>query len=367
MIKDKSNRQTTKWRLISKMPDDSVLRIGTRASPLARAQAQSVVKALCAAHGLSAAQIKVCPITTRGDKILDKPLAEIGGKGLFTEELSRALYDGTLDIAVHSLKDLPTAPQNDTEQALTLAAILPRATAADVLIVKDAQNQPALDAQNPSAHDAQNPSALDAQNPLSALVQGARLGTASLRRQAQILHVRPDIEISMVRGNIGTRLQKLRDDEMLIGIILAQAGLERLALASGENLQDGLQMVVLPPSLMLPAAAQGALAVQCRADNTAILGVCAPLHCAPTALCVAAERAFLAALDGSCRTPIAALAQLRPDGLHLRGRLLANDGTDMVAGDMLASDIAKPIDAIDKATSLGQALAQDLRARAPHL
>lgn len=295
------------------------LKLGTRASPLALWQSRHVAAALCAAHGWPDDAIAFDEIITKGDQRLDLKLAEIGGKGLFTEELESGLRAKNLDLAVHSLKDLPTA----NPPGLVLGAILPRADMRDVLICR---------AGLPVTQ-------------LADLPPKAKIGTASLRRAAQLRHQRPDIVIEPLRGNVATRLKKL-ETEGLDATLLAAAGLERLGLTLDTA-------TPLDPREVLPAAGQGALAVQCRADDKAMLDWLAPLHCAATYDCVTAERAFLAALDGSCRTPIAALAQIKGGHLFLTGRLLSEDGTQMVeaAGDGARAD----------AVALGIALADQVR------
>ena len=300
--------------------------IGTRASPLALVQTQKVREALIAAHGWSDEAIKVREIMTRGDAILDKPLADIGGKGLFTQELDDGLRRSTLDLAVHSLKDMPT----EDEHGLVIAAILPREDARDVLVPRVG---------------------LELKNGLADLPQGAKIGTASLRRKAQILLARPDINISSLRGNVGTRLGKITADG-LDGTILALAGLKRLGLSP-----DGA--VPLAPQVMVPAAGQGALAVQCRADDEDMQLWLQALHCPATAACVTAERRFLNALDGSCRTPIAAHAEISGDELVVTGRLLSDEGDDCAEGQMRGS--------IADAAALGIELAAQLKAEKPHL
>ncbi len=318
---------------MQRKPMQRHLIIGTRASPLALTQTEQVHQALLTAHGWPVDIVSLAKITTRGDTIVDKPLAEIGGKGLFTEEIDAGLRDHSLDCAVHSLKDLPTAENSD----LVTVVVLPRACSADVLIAA--------------------PRLVVEAATLDGLPYGARLGTASLRRRAQLLNMRPDLKIEMLRGNIDTRLRKLKEDR-LDGIILAAAGLERMQLTPQGR-------VILPASLMLPAAGQGALAVQCRADDADMIEWLAPLHCPDTHACVSAERAFLAALDGSCRTPIAALAMLLPDKLmipgqiYLRGRVLDDDGAKSVTREATGS--------VDAAADLGRTLADEIRALAPDL
>lgn len=308
------------------------INIGTRASPLALAQTHMVASLLRQAHGWSDDTINTEELVTRGDAILDKPLADIGGKGLFTLELEDGLHDGSLDLAVHSLKDLPTGDI----PGLTLAAILPRADARDVFV--------------PRAGLDMGGAPLRPQG-LAALPQGAKIGTASLRRRAQLLRARPDLQISSLRGNVGTRLTKIIS-EGLDGTVLAMAGLSRLGLAP-----EGA--VAIDPELIMPAAGQGALAVQCRANDDEMRDWLAALDCHETRACVDAERHFLNALDGSCRTPIAAHAKLENDRLVLSGRLLSDEGDDSCGGD-----IAGPP---SQAAALGVALAQQLRREKPHL
>ena len=279
---------------------DKIINLGTRASPLALWQSEHVAARLCAAHGWSDDLIHLEKIITKGDKRLDTTLADIGGKGLFTEELEAGLYDKTLDMAVHSLKDLPTAMPD----GLVLAAILPRADKRDVFIPRPGTDYKSL---------------MD-------LPEGAKIGTASLRRAAQLKALRPDFIITPLRGNVVTRLEKL-EAEGLDATLLAAAGLERLGLTVPG-------VMALDPLHILPAAGQGALAVQCRADNTQLRAMLAPLHCEETADCVAAERAYLASLDGSCRTPIAASADITSDGLSLTGRFLSEDGSRNVEGQI---------------------------------
>lgn len=302
---------------------DRPLRLGTRASPLALAQSRQVATAVTAYYDWPSDAVELVEIVTKGDKRLDQKLADIGGKGLFTEELEAGLHAGDLDLAVHSLKDLPT----DMPAGLTLAAILPRAAVGDVLIGRAPIGG------------------------LDDIAKGGRVGTASLRRQAQLLARRPDLEIIALRGNIQTRLKKLHDDG-LDAIVLAAAGLERMDL-------DPPHQIILPPEQMLPAAGQGALAVQINAAQSDIKSLLSVLHCPNTAACVSAERAFLNALDGSCRTPIAALGDIVDGQLSLHGRLLAENGADMVEATRRCAP--------DEGESAGRALAEELRHQAPHL
>jgi len=271
-----------------------LLRIGTRGSPLALAQADELKRRLAAAHASLAAPtaIDIVAIRTSGDRAGERPLAEEGGKGLFTKEIEEALFDGRIDVAIHSMKDmLATLPKG-----LTIAACLPREDPRDALL-------------SPRA------------NSLAALAKGARLGTASLRRKALALHVRPDLTIVPLRGNVGTRLAKLTAGDA-DATILAVAGLKRLGLADKIT-------ATLPPDKMLPAPAQGILAVEIRNDDRRARGLLAPLDHAETATCAAAERAFLAALDGSCRTPIAALATVASGRLTLDAAIVSPDGSKL--------------------------------------
>ena len=265
----------------------SILRIGTRGSRLARAQAGAVASALLARGTHS----EIVAIKTTGDRIKDKPLAEAGGKGLFTKELEEALLAGRIDIAVHSMKDLPTS----LSEGLTLAAILPREDPADVLV---------------------------SSVPLAQLKPGARVGTSSVRRKAQLLRARPDADCVMLRGNVDTRLAKF-DSGAMDAILLAFAGLKRLGLAARAN-------HILSTDEWLPSLGQGAVGVETRASDTQTGNAVRPLDHAPSAAALACERAFQAALDGSCRTPIAGLAVVGDGVLSFRGEVLAPDGSDCV-------------------------------------
>lgn len=268
------------------------LKIGTRGSPLALAQAEEVRARLAAAHGnlAEAGAVETHVIKTSGDKFVDRPLAEIGGKGLFTKEIDEALSAGAIDLGVHSMKDVPTW----LPDGLRIACILPREDPRDALIG-------------------------DGLTGVAALPPSARVGTASLRRRAQLLHVRPDLDIAMLRGNVATRVEKVAKGEFA-ATLLAVAGLKRLDSAAHIA-------AVLPPEEMLPAVAQGAIGVECRADDDQTLAYLAALEHPESARCVAAERALLAALDGSCRTPIAALAEWRTgERIHLRALIARPDG-----------------------------------------
>jgi hydroxymethylbilane synthase len=265
------------------------VRIGTRGSPLALAQAREVVARLQATHGQDPLAFEICVIKTTGDRIQDRPLAEAGGKGLFTKEIEEALIAREVDIAVHSMKDMPTL----LPAGLTLAAFLPREDVRDALISAKGRS-------------------------LSDLPGGAVVATSSLRRQAQVRHLRPDIKVIPMRGNVETRLRKLADGAA-DATLLALAGLNRLGLADRAA-------APVPVEEMLPAVAQGAIGVEMRAEDGAMAEVLAPLNHQPTALAVTAERAFLARLEGSCRMPIAALGELVGERFAFRGMILSPDG-----------------------------------------
>ncbi|MFM9890333.1 MAG: hydroxymethylbilane synthase [Rickettsiales bacterium] len=264
------------------------LRIGTRASKLALAQAEMVRAALTAyAPDL---HFEIVAMTTAGDRELHKTLADWGFKGLFTKELEDALLNRTIDFAVHSMKDMPS----ELPPGLSLAALLPRADVRDAWV---------------SPHYAT----------LADLPQGGIVGTSSARRAAQLKHRRPDVRLVPLRGNVQTRLRKL-DESEASATFLAVAGLQRLGLEA--HIRD-----YLAPEIMLPAAAQGAVGIECRSDNTVMRDLLAAINHHDTAICVAAERAMLLTLDGSCRTPIAGLAMREGTEIFLRGEVLSLDGS----------------------------------------
>jgi hydroxymethylbilane synthase len=269
------------------------IRIGTRGSPLALAQAREVQSRLEAAHaaspGLGPLAFELRAIKTSGDRIQDRPLAEAGGKGLFTKEIEEALLAGNVDIAVHSMKDMPTV----LPAGLRLAAFLPREDVRDALISPKART-------------------------LSDLPGGAVVATSSLRRQAQVRHLRPDLTVMPMRGNVETRLRKLAEGAA-DATLLAMAGLNRLGLADRAAGPVAVEE-------MLPAVAQGAIGVEIRAEDERMAALLAPLNHEPTALAVTAERAFLAKLEGSCRMPIAGLGELAGEGFAFRGMILSPDG-----------------------------------------
>ncbi|MFV0474638.1 MAG: hydroxymethylbilane synthase [Pikeienuella sp.] len=268
---------------------DNPLRIGTRGSPLALAQAREARAKLMAAHGLEVAAFAIIPISTSGDQTQDRPLSEIGGKGLFTKELEQALFDRRIDIAVHSMKDVATVLPDE----LSIIAHLRREDPRDAFI---------------SAR----------YGSFDELPEGAVLGTSSLRRRAQALARRPDLKLVEFRGNVQTRMRKL-EDGVAAATFLAVAGLKRLG--------GGIAAQPIPVEEMLPAVAQGAIGVEARRDDEAAIRFCAPLDDAETRLRLTAERAFLRALDGSCRTPIAGLADLSGGRLRFRGEILRPDGS----------------------------------------
>lgn len=272
------------------------LRLGTRGSPLALWQAYAVRDALLKEHGWPEGAVAVEIIRTTGDAITDRALSEAGGKGLFTKELEEALLDGRIDLAVHSAKDMATA----LPRGLLLAGYLPRADVRDALVLPKGQ-------------------APREGHPLNSLKRGARVGSASLRRGAQLRRLRPDLEVTLIRGNVQTRLSKVDGGEF-DATILALAGLTRLGLAERAS-------ALLPTGDFLPAVGQGAVAIEAREGDDDTAALLAPVLCGRTGLAVSAERAYLAELDGSCRTPIGGLAQVEGTELHFRGMVLAPDGS----------------------------------------
>ena len=298
---------------------ENPLRIGTRASPLAMAQAHMAAAALIASHGIDLAALEIVPMTATGDRIQDRALAEVGGKSLWTRELDAALDAGVIDIAVHSLKDVETL----RDPRFALGAMLERADPRDRLVVREG---------------------IDAAT-IADLPPGARLGTSSPRRAAQVKRIRADLETVLLRGNVATRLAKLAAGEA-DATLLAAAGLDRLGMHDVGNVQA---------AGLLPAASQGAIGIECRSDDRATLELLAAVDRAPTHLAVAAERAFLAALGGDCRSPVAAHAHWQDDGaLRLDAEIFSEDGADHAAGHVI-------IDHPDAAANL----AHDLLNEAP--
>ena len=270
------------------------LRIGTRGSPLALAQAHEVAARLRAAWPAlkDEGAIEVVVIDTRGDRILDRPLAEIGGKGLFTEEIEARLLNGRIDVAVHSMKDMPTV----LPDGLEIPCMLPREDPRDVMLSRDGLR-------------------------LDELAPGAVVGTASLRRKSQVLALRPDLKVITFRGNVQTRMRKLKEGQA-DATLLALAGLKRLGITDAAT-------QIFEPEVILPAVAQGAIGIEIRADDERVRGLLAVINCSDTLRCVEAERVMLHALDGSCRTPIAGQATLQGDQVVMTGLVASEDGTQV--------------------------------------
>jgi len=276
---------------------DSPLRIGTRGSPLALAQAYETRRRLMEMHGLDKSSFEVIVIKTSGDRIQDKPLREVGGKGLFTKEIEDALLGGRVDIAVHSMKDMPVAQPD----GLVLDCYLPRED------VRDAFLSPNFET-------------------LTSLPAGARVGTSSMRRRAQILYKRPDLQVVEFRGNVQTRLRKL-DEGVAECTFLAMAGLNRLGMEAAANTPLSLDE-------MLPAVAQGAIGIERRANDAPVNDLLRPIHDFPTGYRLEAERAYLRTLDGSCEMPIAGLAEIKGEQIHLRGEILRPDGSECLSHEL---------------------------------
>ena len=278
------------------LPPARPLRLGTRASPLAMAQARLTAQALCAAHGWAEDRIEIVPVTASGDRILDRPLADIGGKALWTKELDHWLHDGHVDVSVHSMKDVETI----RPETLRIAAMLPRADVRDTLV-----GAPSI----------------------KALPQGARLGTSSPRRAAQIRRLRPDVTPVLFRGNVARRLARLEAGEA-DATLLATAGLERLG-----QTQVGTPV---PVAQMLPAPSQGAIGIEVLAGNERIAALVEAIDHRDTSDCVRAERAVLEGLGGTCHSPIAALGTIEEIGhIRLRAEILAPDGSEHIADTRL--------------------------------
>jgi hydroxymethylbilane synthase len=295
------------------------LRIGTRGSPLALWQAHETCRCLMAAHDLPEDAFQIVVIKVTGDAIQDRALKDIGGKGLFTREIEDALIDGGIDIAVHSMKDMPTIQP----PGLILDCYLPREDVRDGFV-------------SPVAGG------------IADLPQGATVGSSSLRRRAQLKLRRPDLNLVEFRGNVQTRMKKLQDG-VAAATFLAMAGLNRLGLSH-------VARAAIAPEDMLPAVAQGAIGIERRIADTATAALLEPIHDRDTGLRLAAERSFLATLDGSCETPIAGLAILSGSDLWLRGEILRPDGTASHAGEMRGP--------VADGTDIGATLARDLLSRA---
>ena len=295
------------------------LKIGTRGSPLALAQAVETRVRLMKAWDWPDEAFEVVVIQTSGDRIQDRPLRLVGGKGLFTREIEDQLLDGQIDIAVHSMKDMPTAQP----EGLVLDTFLPREDMRDAFVSQSV-------------------------NSIASLTEGARVGTSSLRRRAQLMHVRPDLDVVEFRGNVHTRLKKLNDG-LASATFLAMAGLNRLNMAH-------VATVAIEPEQMLPALAQGVIGIERRSNDTKIATLLEPLHDVSTGLQLSCERAFLAALDGSCETPIAGLAVIDGSNLFLRGEVLRPDGSEKLSGQRRGP--------IANGAEMGRDLAEDLLSQA---
>ena len=295
------------------------MRIGTRGSPLARAQAEEVLNRLIAAHPSLNGNIFIDIIKTTGDKFLKSSLSEIGGKGLFTKEIEEALLQESIDIAVHSMKDMPVQQPD----GLILDTFLPREDVRDAFVSRIHKS-------------------------LADIPQGATVGTSSLRRKAQLMSKRPDLKIVEFRGNVQTRLKKL-DDGVAECTFLAVAGLNRL------KMED---IITAPISTdeMLPAVAQGAIGIERREKDIKIATMLEAIHNSTTGLLLSAERAFLEALDGSCETPIAGLADFKNENLRFRGEILKTDGSEVYSDEQVVSKEDATLVGIEMAHKLlGQA------------
>lgn len=297
----------------------TVLKIGTRASQLAMAQAHESRARLMKAHDLPESAFEIVPITTTGDRIQNRPLSEAGGKGLFTKELEEALYDRRIDIAVHSSKDMPTL----LPDGLELSTFLPREDARDAFIGKTGKS-------------------------IADLPRGAKLGSSSLRRQALIRRIRPDLDVVLFRGNVQTRLRKL-DEGVAEGTILALAGLRRLGM-------DHIASDVMALDAFPPAPGQGAISIENRIGDDRVAQMLQPIHHVETGQALACEREFLASLDGSCRTPIAGYATVSDGRLNFKGLIITPDGT-------LWHEISAEGEA-GNAAAIGRQAGADIRAKA---
>jgi len=305
----------------------AILKIGTRGSPLALAQTEIVITLLRGKHPelQATGAVEVVKIMTTGDKIQDRPLSDAGGKGLFTREIEEALLDGSIDCAVHSMKDMPTR----LPEGLVIACFLPREDPRDAFFSPKA------------AH-------------LDDLPAGAVIGTSSLRRQAIIMARRPDLKMVVFRGNVGTRLKKL-EDGVVDATILAVAGMNRLGLRH-------LVKNILEPEVMLPAVAQGAVGIEVRDNDRRVKDMLSAIHCPVTELRVTAERAFLEVMDGSCKTPLAALAGVPdPQQLTRFDTLVARpDGSDIKQASYLMR-----LSGLPEARQMGEHAGREMKARLP--
>ncbi len=298
---------------------DETFKIGTRGSPLALAQAHETRSRLMASFDLPEDAFEICVIKVMGDAIQDRALREIGGKGLFTREIEEALLDGSIDIAVHSMKDMPV----EQPKGLVLETYPPREDVRDAFISFDAKG-------------------------LADLEEGATVGSSSLRRKAQLLARRPDLNVVEFRGNVQTRLKKLNDG-VATATFLAMAGLNRLGM-------DEVPKTPIEPEDILPAVAQGAIGIERRSLDGRAAEMLDAIHDGPTGQRLASERAFLAALDGSCETPIAGLAEIQGSDLRLRGEILREDGSEVLSDEATAP--------IEDGAEMGREMAKRLLSRA---
>ena len=295
------------------------LRLGTRGSPLALAQARKVAAAIETAQRWPDGWVQIIPVTTTGDKVQDRPLAEIGGKALWTKELDRALLEGEVDFCVHSMKDVESVRPPE----IHIAAVRPRGDVRDRIIGAES---------------------------IDALEQGAVVGTSSPRRAAQLRRLRPDLKIVAIRGNVETRLKKVESGEV-DATLLASAGLKRLEIVAG---------TAIPTEIILPAPGQAVIAMECRSNDTRCQSVLSTVNNGITYNCVMAERAFTRALGGTCHSPVAAFCVLEDGDLRMRGQLFSDDGSDMVEGRALFDcDDVKPAEEL--ARSLLQSAPDSIR------
>lgn len=297
----------------------SPLRIGTRGSPLALAQAYETRKRLTKALDTSEDSFEIVVISTSGDRILDRPLKEVGGKGLFTKEIEQDMLDGKINIAVHSMKDMPV----EQPDGLTLGCYLPREDVRDAFV----------SSRYKSVND---------------LPSGSKVGTSSLRRKAQLKFSRPDLEVVEFRGNVQTRLKKLKDG-VATCTFLAMAGLNRLGL-------EGVAQSTMSPNEMLPAIAQGAIGIEWREEDEQITEILKKIHHEETGQRLNTERAFLAELDGSCQTPIAGLAIIEGSSLKFTGQVLRTDGSESISETAFGD--------IEDGPRLGREMAQKILSQA---
>ncbi len=302
------------------MAERATIRVGTRGSQLALWQAAAVRDALLAAHRLAPDAVEIVTITTSGDRIKDRPLSEAGGKGLFTKEIEAALLADSVDIAVHSAKDMETFLPAE----LQIGAVLPREDVREALVAREARS-------------------------LEELPTGARIGTASLRRVALLKRIRPDLTTALLRGNVPTRIRRIEDGDF-DATLLAAAGMKRLGL-------EKHIAALLPLEAFPPACGQGVVAIECRRADTRVRKLLSAIDHRDSAAALVAERAFLAAVEGSCKTPVAGYARIEAGHLHFNGIVLSDDGAESYE----ATGDGDPADA----EAIGEAAGADIRRRAP--